>query len=99
ELARKRPFGAVAGAQDAAEYLRAGRGAGDLVDLLGGIDGEEADAARKGGGNVALLLDRVAIGDAVGRGAGGERHVDLGDAGAIEARAELGEEPEHLGRR
>ena len=92
ELARQRPLGAVVGDQDAAEDARGGRGAADLLDFLAQIDGEEADAALVGGGDVALLLDGVAVGDALGRGAGGERHVDLGDAGAIEARAELGEQ-------
>ena len=72
EFPRQRPFGAVIGAEDAAEDLRAGRGARDLLDLLAGVDREEADAAREGRGDVALLLDGVAVGDAVGRGAGGE---------------------------
>jgi len=78
------PFGAVIGAEDAAEDLRAGGGAGDLLDLLARVDGKEADAARVGCGDVALFLDGVAVGDAVGAGAGGKRHVDLGDAGAVE---------------
>ena len=63
------------------------------------VDREEADAARESRGDVALFLDRVAVGDAVGRGAGGERHVDLGDRGAVEGRAELGEELQDLRRR
>src|SRR5262249_60484298 len=97
ELPRERPLGAVSGAEDAAEDLRAGRGARDLLDLLLGVDGKEADAARIGGGDVALFLDRVAVGDAVGGGAGGERHVDLGDAGAVEGGAEFGEQLQDLG--
>ena len=67
ELARQRPFGAGAVAQDAAEHLRAGRGAGDLLDLGLAVDREQADAEREGARDVALLLDGVAEGDAVRR--------------------------------
>ena len=87
ELARQRPFGAVAVEQDAAEDARAGRGAGDLLDLLHAVDGEQAHAALIGARDVALLLDGVAEGDAVRLGAGGEHHLDLGDRGGVEARA------------
>ena len=52
-----------------------------------------------GARDVALLLDGVAEGDAVGRGAGRERHLDLGDRGGVEARAERGEQRQHLRRR
>ena len=41
--------------------------AGDLLDLGLAVDREQADAQREGARNVALLLDGVAIGDAVGR--------------------------------
>ena len=99
ELARQRPFGAGAVEQDAAEDLRAGGGAGDLLDLGLAVDREQANAEREGAGDVALLLDGVAIGDAVGRGAGGEHHLDLGDRGGVEARAEPGEQRQHLRRR
>ena len=88
ELARQRPFGAGAVAQDAAEHFRARRGARDLLDLGFAVDGEEAHAKRIGAGDVALLLDRIAEGDAVGRRAGGERLLDLDDRGRVEARAE-----------
>ena len=54
--------------------LRAGRGAGDLLDLGLAIDREQAHAELEGARDVALLLDRVAVGDAVGRRAGGQRH-------------------------
>ena len=37
--------------------------------------------------------------DAVGVGAGRERHLDLGDRGGVEARAERGEQRQHLRRR
>ena len=58
-------------------------------------------AARRAQGarDVALLLDRVAVGDAVGRRAGGQRHLDLGDGGGVEARAQRGEQRQHLRRR
>ncbi len=59
----------------------------------------EIDAERAGAGDVALLLDGVAVGDAVGRGAGRQHHLDLGDRGGVEAGAEPGEKLEHLGRR
>ena len=96
EFPRQRPFGAVIGAEDAAEDLAARGGARDLLDLLAAVDREEADAALEGGGDVALLLDGVAVGDALGGGAGGERHVDLGNARAIEGRAEAREQLQHF---
>src|ERR1051325_1707978 len=68
ELARQRPVGAGAGYQDAAEDARAGRGARQLFDLGLAVESEEAHAALIGEGNVALLLDRVAEGQALGRG-------------------------------
>ena len=87
ELARQRPFGAGAVAQDAAEHAArrsAGRSTacapGDLLDLGLAIDREEAHAELEGARDVALLLDRVAEGDAVGRRAGGERQLDLDHA-------------------
>ncbi len=88
EFARQRPFGAVAVAQDSAEHLRARRGARDLLDLRLAIDRIEPDAERIGARDVLLLLDRVAEADAIGRRAGGERQLDLGDRGGVEARAE-----------
>src|SRR4029079_1971947 len=90
--------GAVAIGQDAAKHARTGRGAGDLLDFLDGIDGIERDAELMGARDIALLLDRVAVGDAVGRGTGGERHFDLGHRSRVEARAQRGEERQHFGR-
>ena len=77
ELARQRPFGAGAVRQDAAEHFRARSDARDLLDFGLAIDREEPDAERIGARDVALLLDRVAEGDAVRRGTGGKRHLDL----------------------
>ena len=76
-----------------------GADAGDLLDLGLAVDREEADAERVGARDVALLLDGVAVGDAVGRGAGREHHLDLGDRGGVEAGAELGQQRQHLRRR
>ena len=99
ELARQRPFGAGAAEQEAAEHLGAGGGAADLLHLGLAVDREQADAERVGARDVALLLDRVAEGDAVGRGAGREHHLDLGDRGGVEAGAERGEQRQQFGRR
>ncbi len=84
ELAGKRPFGAFAVGQHAAEHLRAGSGAGNLLDFLMAADGIKADAEREGTSDVTFLLDRVAEGDAVCRSAGIECHLDFGDRGAVE---------------
>ena len=99
ELARQRPFGADAVGQDAAEHPGAGGGAGDLLDLGLAVDGVEPHAERVGPRDVALLLDGVAVADAVGRGAGREHHLDLGDRGGVEAGAEPGQQRQHLRRR
>ena len=98
ELARQRPFRAGTVGEDAAEHPRAGRRAGDLLHLGLAVDRVEADAEREGAGDVALLLDRVAIGDAVRRGASREHHLDLGDRRGVEAGAEPGEQRQNLGR-
>ena len=99
ELARQRPFRPDAVGEDAAEHAGAGRRAGDLLHLGLAVDRVEADAEREGARDVALLLDRVAVGNAVGRGAGREHHLDLGDRGGVEAGAELGQQRQHLRRR
>ena len=87
ELARQRPFGAGAVIENAAEHLCAGGGTGDLLDFGGAVDREQANAEREGARDVALLLDRIAIGDAVGRSPCGQRHFDFGDRRGVEARA------------
>jgi len=99
ELARQRPLRAGAVGEDAAEHADARRRTRDLLDLGLAIDREQADAEFIGAGDVALLLDGVAIGDAVGRGAGGQHQLDLGDRGGIEAGAQPGQERQHLRRR
>src|SRR5207244_1274162 len=65
ELARQRPFGACAVIENAAEHFGAGGGARNLLDLGGTVDREQANAERKGTRDVALLLDCIAIRDAV----------------------------------
>jgi hypothetical protein len=57
----------------------------DLFNLFCGIHREQRNTQRMGAGNVALLLDGVAEGDALGRGASGERHFDLRHRGGVEA--------------
>ena len=78
---------------------RAGGGTGDLLDLGLAVDREQANPQLKGARDVALLLDGVAIGDAVGGRAGGEHHLDLCDRGGVEAGAEPGQKRQHLRRR
>ena len=99
ELARQRPFRAGAVAQDSAEHFRARRRAGDLLHLGLAIHGEQADPERIGARDVLFLLDRVAEADAVGRRASGQRLLDLGHRGSVEARAEPSKQIENLGRR
>ena len=99
ELARQRPFGAGAVAMDAADDARAGRRAGDLLDLGLAVDREQRDAEPEGGGDLALLLDGVAVGDAVGRAAGRQHRLGLADRGDVEAGAELGQQLEDFRRR
>ena len=99
EFARQRPLGASAIGEDAAEDLGARGGARDLFHLLLRIDGEERNAQRMGPRDVAFLLDGVAEGDAIGGGAGIQRHLDLRHRGGVEARAEAGQQRQDLGRR
>ena len=99
ELARQRPFGAGAVAMDAADHPAAGSSARHLLDLGLAVDGEQRDAELERGRDLALLLDGVAVGDAVGRGAGGEHVVRLGHRGDVEATAEPGQELEDFRRR
>ena len=96
ELARQRPFGPFAIRENAAEHAGAGSGAGHLLDFFMAVDRIEVDAEGMRPRNVALLLDRVAVGDTVGRCTGVERHLDFGNGGAIEARAHVGEQLEHF---
>ena len=88
ELARQRPFGAGAVAMNTADHAGPGGGAGDLVDLRLAVHRKQRDAELEGGGDLALLLDRVAVGDAVGGAAGGEHRFSLLHRGHVEGRAE-----------
>ena len=73
-----------------------GARAGQLLDLRLAIDGKKADPERIGPGDVPFLLDRVAEADAVGRRAGGDRLLDLGQRGRVETGTEPGEQIENL---
>jgi len=77
ELARQRPFGPDAVAQNAAEYLRPRRRAGDLLDLRLAVDRKQRHPERMRARDIALLLDGVAKRDALGRGASRKHHLDL----------------------
>ena len=63
ELARQRPVGALVLHQDAAVDARTGRMLGELLQFLGGIEGEQRHAAREGGTDRRHLLDGVAEAD------------------------------------
>ena len=99
ELARQRPFRPDAVGEDAAEHAAARRRAGDLLDLGLAIDREEAHAERIGARDVALLLDRVAVGDAVGAWRRPRAPSRSRDRGGVEAGAEPGQQRQHLRRR
>ena len=99
ELARQGPLSAGTIGEDAAEHLCSRGGTGDLLHFLVRIDGEELHTQLVGARDVALLLDGVAKRDAVRRGAGGERHLDLGDRGGVEAGAHVREHLQDLRRR
>ena len=99
ELARQRPLRPDAVGENAAEHAAPGAARRDLLDLGLAIDRIEANAEREGARDIALLLDRVAIRDAVGGGAGGEHHLDLRDRGGVEAGAQPGEQRQHFRRR
>ena len=96
ELARQRPFGAGAIADDATEHAAATRGAGRLLDFGFAVDGEQADAERKRRGGSRGFLDGVAVGNAVGAGAGFEHGSGFADRCDIERAAEAGEEFQDL---
>src|SRR5471032_1072638 len=84
ELARQRPFGAGAVAMNAADHADAWGGTGDLVDLRLAVDREQRDAELEGGGDLALFLDGVAVGNAVRSAAGGQHRLRLLHRGNVE---------------
>ena len=53
----------------------------------------------KARGDLALLLDGVAVGDALGRGAGGQHVFGLADRGDVEARSRCRQQLEDFRRR
>ena len=99
EFTRQRPIGAGAFNQDAAEDACPRSRAGELFHLGLAVEGEEAHALLIGIGDVALFLDRVAVGDVLGGDAALQAEVDLVAAGDVEARAQILECRNHLGRR
>ena len=72
---------------------------GDLFHFFRAINGVEADTERIGAGDVAFLLDGVAIGNAVRGCTGGQNHLDFGNGGRVEARSELCEQGQNFGGR
>ena len=60
---------------DAADHPATWGSARNLLDLGFAIDGKQRYAELVGGGDLALLLDGVAVGDPVSGGAGSQ-HVD-----------------------
>ena len=62
-------------------------------------DGEQLHAQLMSARDVALLLDGVAEGDAVGGSAGCQHQLDLRHRRAVEGGAEVGEELQHFGSR
>ena len=76
---------------DAADHPAARRGTRHLLDLGLAIDGEQRDAEPEGRRDLALLLDGVAVGNALGRRARGEHGLGLAHRGDVEAAAETGE--------
>ena len=84
---------------DAADDPAAGRSARHLLHLGFAIHGEQRHAERKGGGDLGLFLDGVAVGDTVRGSAGGEHIVRLGERGDVEAAAQADEQLEDFRRR
>ena len=84
EFSRERPFGAGAVAQNAAKHFCSRRRAGHLFDFGFAIDREQAHAKFKGALDVALLLDRIAIADAIRARARRQHLFDLDDRGGVE---------------
>jgi len=87
------------GTMDAADDPATRRRAGDLLHLGLAIDREQTHAQLESLGDLALFLDRIAVGDAIGGGARGERRVGFGDRGHIEAAAEIGQQLKDFRRR
>src|ERR1019366_3012654 len=60
---------------------------------------KQPNAEREGALDVTLLLDRIAVGNPLRRRARGQRHLDFGYRGAVEARAHRGQQRQHFRRR
>src|SRR5690606_24639948 len=92
ELARQGPFRALAIRKHAAKNTASRSRTSDLLDFFDAVDSEQANAKLVGASNVALLLDRVAIADAIRRRAGVESHLDFGHGCRVKGRAEPGQQ-------
>src|SRR5690606_32582147 len=77
ELARQRPFSALTIGQHTAEHTATWSSASDFFDFFNAINCIEANAQLEGARNIALLLDGVAIRDAVWRCTGFQCHFDF----------------------
>ena len=100
ELARQRPLGAGAVAEDAAEHPGAGRGAGDLLDLDLAVDREQAHAARDRRAAMSRSFLIVLPKEMRSAVAPAASTISISaDRRGVERRAELGEELQDLRRR
>lgn len=84
---------------DTEEELGAGVQLGDLVELIGVVEGHLLDPDRLDVADVRVGLAGLGIDDTLGLGADGQDLLDLRLGGAVEAGAELGKEPDDLGVR
>lgn len=82
---------------DAQEEFGAGEELGNLVKLIGVVEGHLLDACRLDIADVGVGLAGLGIDDAVGAGTHGENLFNLALGGAVEAGAQLGEQAEDLG--
>ena len=96
ELARQRPFGAVALDQETAIDPGAGRGVGDLFEFRVAVEGEHAHAQGIGARDIRFFLDGIAEGDAGRRDAVTKAEIDFGQAGHVEVGAKQGQSSHDL---
>ncbi len=88
ELAGQRPLGAVVLHQQAAVDAGARGVLGQLLQLLGAVEGEHAHPGGVGAPDGGHLFDRVAIADGGGGRTSVQAELDLLERGGVEAAAE-----------